>query len=122
MRRSGTGSGGGYGSRPVRHVTAPKVEPRARGVNPSAVAQLGEHVGDKVTHVKGSTGYRGEPLVRGSGYSPPVGPTDNVAACGVGGGRTVMKSGSQQQYGSGGAPEPAGRDILGAFGPESKRS
>ena len=120
MRRSGTGSGGGYGSRPVRHVTAPKAEPRARGINPSAVAQLGEHVGDHITN-KSGTGYRGEPLVRGSGYSPPVGPTDNVAACGVGGGRTVMKTGSQQQYGSGGAPKPAGRDILSSFGPDYRK-
>jgi hypothetical protein len=90
--------GGGYGSRPHRDVRAPKAEPRARGINPSAVAQLGAHVGDHITN-KASTGYRGEPLVRGSGYSPPVGPTDNVAACGVGGGRTVMKSGSQGMTG-----------------------
>ena len=53
--------------------------------------------------------------------APPIGPTDNVAAVGCGGGRTVMKTGSQQQYGSGGAQKPAGRDILGAFGPESTR-
>jgi hypothetical protein len=83
-----------------RDVRAPKAEPRPRAINPSAVAQLGEHVGDKITHVKGSTGYRGEPLVRGSGYSPPQGPTDNVAACGVGGGRKVYASGSQGTQGS----------------------
>jgi hypothetical protein len=100
MRRSGTGSGGGYGMNKHRDVRAPKAEPRPRSINPSGVAQLGAHVGDKVTHVPGSTGYRGEPLVRGSGYSPPQGPTDNVAACGVGGGRKVYGSGSQGTQGS----------------------
>ena len=122
MRRSGQGSGGGYGSRVVTHSKAPKVEPRPRAQNPSAVAQLGSMLGDKVTHVAGSTGYRGEPLVRGKGYSPPQGPTDNVAACGVGGGRTVMKTGSQMQYGPpnpGNAPAK-GKDILSSFGPDHK--
>ena len=113
MRRSGTGSGGGYRMNKHRDVRAPKAEPRARAINPSGVAQLGQHVGDHITHVKGSTGYRGEPLVRGSGYSPPQGPTDNVKAVGVGGGRTVMKSGSQCQTGdvAGSKPSP-GRGIL----------
>jgi hypothetical protein len=122
MRRSGTGSGGGYKMNKHVQSRAPKAEPRPRAINPSSVAQLGALVGDHVTHKGNSTGYRGEKLVRGQGYSPPVGPTDNVKACGVGGGRDVHKTGSQQQYGSGGAPKPAGRDILGAYGPESKRS
>jgi len=34
------------------------------------------------------------------GYSGPVGPTDNVAAVGVGGGRIVRASGQQGQHGS----------------------
>lgn len=121
MRRSGTGSGGGYGNRKVVHSRAPKTEPRPRAINPSAVHQIGNMLGDHLTD-KSSTGYRGEQLVRGKGYSGPVGPTNNVAACGVGGGRTVSKSGSQGMTGSGGAPKPAGRDILGEYGPESKRS
>jgi hypothetical protein len=100
MRLSGVGSGGGIGMNKHRDVRAPKSEPRSRGINPSSVAQLGSMVGDHVTHIGKSTGYRGEPLVRGSGYSPPVGPTDNVKAVGVGGGRTVMKSGSQCQTGT----------------------
>jgi hypothetical protein len=119
--RSGHRPGGGIASRNVTHRNAPKAEPRPRAINPSAVNQLGNMLGDKVTHVKGSTGYRGESLVRGKGYSGPIEPTDNVAACGVGGGRDVHKTGSQQQYGSGGAPKPAGREILGEYGPESKR-
>jgi hypothetical protein len=94
--------GGGYGSRPHVERRAPKVEPRSRGQNPSAVAQLGAHIGDHITAESrpGSVGYRGEELVRGAGYSPPKGPTDNVAACGVGGGRKIYASGSQGTQGS----------------------
>jgi hypothetical protein len=120
MRRSGTGSGGGIGMNKHVERRAPKAEPRSRGINPSAVAQLGEHVGDKVTHVKGSTGYRGEPLVRGSGYSPPQGPTDNVAACGVGGGRTIYERGTQDMQGK---PNPGMAGLPSTRGqwPDSKR-
>ena len=103
MRRSGTGSGGGYKMNKHRDVRAPKAEPRPRAINPSAVHQLGNLQGDHTTNSKSGTGYRGEELVRGPGYSPPVGPTNNVAACGVGGGRTVSKSGSQAMTG---APAP----------------
>jgi hypothetical protein len=105
--RSGHRPGGGLHSRNVRHVSAPKREPRARAISPAAVNQLGAHVGDHITHVKGSTGYRGEPLVRGSGYSPPQGPTDNVKAVGVGGGRTIYEHGTQCQTGTNpGNPRP----------------
>jgi hypothetical protein len=45
----------------------------------------------------------------------------NVGKGGCGTGRTVYERGTQQQYGSGGPQEPAGREILGAYGPESKR-
>jgi hypothetical protein len=112
--RSGHRPGGGLHSRVVKHSTAPKSEPRARGINPSAVAQLGAHVGDHVTHVGKGTGYKGEPLVRGSGYSPPVGPTDNVKAVGVGGGRTIYEHGTQCQTGTNpGSPRPnPRRDAL----------
>jgi hypothetical protein len=114
MRRSGTGSGGGYGSRPVSHRSAPKAEPRARGQNPSAVAQLGEHVGDHITN-KASTGYRGEQLVRGRGYEPPGMISDPVKAVGVGGGRTIYKTGTQCQTGPvnpGNPPPNRQRDAL----------
>jgi hypothetical protein len=111
---------GGLHSRQVRHTTAPKVEPRARAINPSAVNQLGNFVGDHVTHRGDSTGYRGEPLVRGSGYNNPVGPS-SMALSGPGAGREVMKSGQQSQHGGvAGSRAPQGRDILGSFGPESK--
>jgi hypothetical protein len=119
--RSGHRPGGGIASRNVTHRNAPKREPRPRAINPSAVNQLGNLLGDHITN-KATTGYRGEELVRGKGYSGPIGPTDNVAACGVGGGRDVHKTGSQGMTGSGGAPKPAGRDILREYGPDSKRS
>jgi hypothetical protein len=100
MRRSGTGSGGGFGSSNVRHTSAPKVEPRARGINPSAVNELGNLVGDHATHSAKSTGYRGEPLIRGPGYNNPQGPT-NMALSGPGAGRTLHgPSGSQGCHGT----------------------
>jgi hypothetical protein len=47
--------------------------------------------------------------------------SDPVKAVGVGGGRTIYKTGTQQQYGSGGPEKPAGRDILSSFGPDSRK-
>lgn len=122
MRRSGRGSGGGIGNNKVTHRNAPKAEPRPRAMSPGAVSQLGNKVGDHVTN-KASTGYRGEELVRGKGYSGPVGPTDNVKAVGVGGGRTTYHCGTQDQHG---APAPGNapaknRDILSEFGPDYKK-
>jgi hypothetical protein len=112
--RGGHVPAGGLHSRQVRHTTAPKVEPRARAINPSAVNQLGNFIGDHATHSAKSTGYRGEPLVRGSGYNAPVGPT-NMMPSGPGSGRKVYGSGSQSTYGSpaAGNPSPnAQRDAL----------
>jgi hypothetical protein len=97
---------GGLGSNKVIHRNAPKVEPRPRAVNPAAVNQLGE-----------ALAFRPEPLFVGKGYATPQGPSDNVAAVGVGGGRRVMASGSQATHGpvvQGHSP-PA-RDILKEFG------
>jgi hypothetical protein len=104
--------GGGLHSRVVRHTIAPKVEPRPHARNPARVAQYGALVGDHITN-KSSTGYRGDPDFTRKGYTPPVGPTsfNNV---GPGGGRTVMKSGSQCQTGPvdkgmGGLPSTKGQ-------------
>jgi hypothetical protein len=107
MRRSGQGSGGGLGSRPVTHTRAPKAEPRAHAINKDAVGQIG------ISQFLGR-----DPIREGRGYEP-VGPTDNVAAVGVGGGRTVYQSGSQ--HGVRPAREmPAGKDILSDYGPDYK--
>lgn len=114
MAMKGSG-GGGYGSRQHRDVRAPKSEPKPYAKRPAGVAQIGNIVGDHVTN-RDSTGYKGERMDRGRGYSPPVGPTDNVAAVGCGGGRTVYASGSQGTQGSvnPGNPRPnTYRDALG---------
>jgi len=108
MRRSGTGSGGGYGSRNVKHVSAAKVEPRARQIREPAVAQIGGSYGDHVTNTKGpGTGWRPGPLYGGAGYSNPVGPT-NMALSGPGAGREILRSGGQGTHGSvnPGSPRP----------------
>jgi hypothetical protein len=88
MRRSGHGSGGGHGMNKVSHRSAPKAEPKPHSIDPAAVHQIG------------TSQFLGRDALRdGKGYSPPQGPTDNVAAVGVGGGRTVMRSGSQGTHG-----------------------
>ena len=119
MAMKGHRAGGGIASKNVRHVSAPKSEPRAHARNPGAVAQYGAHPGSHVTDRSESTRYRGEPDFTRSGYSPPQGPT-SFSNVGPGGGRKIYGSGSQQQYGSGGPPKPAGRDILTEYGPDSK--
>lgn len=118
MRKSGIGSGGGYGVNKQRDIRAPKVEPVVHGVRPQHVGQIGTALGNHVTEHRKSARGAFEPRNTG-GYTPPVGPTDNVAACGVGGGRDVHRTGSQGQQGPVvGTTRPAGRDILSEFGPE----
>jgi hypothetical protein len=97
---------GGLHSKVVRHTTSPKVEPRSRAINPSAVNYLGNHLGDHVTN-KGSTGFRPESLVRGAGYNAPVGPK-NLMPEGAGSGRTIYGCGSQGVQGevNRGSPRP----------------
>jgi hypothetical protein len=110
MRRSGTGSGGGYGMSKVRNVRAPKVEPKARAVNPGGVAQLGQKQGNHITDRRSATNYTGDELIRGKGYMPPGMISDPVKAVGVGGGREVMRCGSQGTQGkpASGNPPPRG--------------
>jgi hypothetical protein len=77
-------TGGGIDGKNVKHVEAYKTEPIARAVSIGAVSRVGSMVGEGTPH---------KPLYQGPGYSPPKGPKPMV--CGVGGGRTVYKSGSQ---------------------------
>ena len=98
---------GGLHSKNVRHVDAPKVEPRAHKANVETAAIQGVQVA-----------FQKQPLLqRNAGYNPPVGPTDNVKAVGVGGGRTIHQRGSQHGLTTRQLPE--GKDILSEFGPES---
>jgi hypothetical protein len=78
------------------------------------VAQWGALVGNHATHQGKSSNYKGDPDFTRRGYSPPQGPTDNVKAVGVGGGRTIYASGSQCQTGTNpGNPRPnPRRDAL----------
>lgn len=122
MRRSGTGSGGGIGMNKHRDIRAPKVEPKPHGVRPAHVAQIGTALGDHMTERGKTVGGAFEPR-NTAGYTPPVGPTDNVAACGVGGGRKVYPSGTQATQGPvSGSAKPDLGPILSTFGPDYKGS
>jgi hypothetical protein len=92
--------GGGYESNKVVHRQAPKAEPKPHGASPAGASQLGQ-----------SVAYIKDELIRGRGYATPKGPTDNVAAVGVGGGRTIHQSGSQHGL-KPVHPLPPGRDPL----------
>jgi hypothetical protein len=90
-------------------------------VRPGGVGQLGNSQGSHTTNRTDSS-YRGEKLYGGRGYEPPIMISDPVKAVGVGGGRSVMRSGSQSRHGQvAGSPKPAGRDILGSYGPEKSK-
>jgi hypothetical protein len=93
MRRSGQGSGGGLGSRPVKHVRAPKAEPVPYAKNVRGVSQIGTSIGNHITGKGKVLRSTVRDIDAGRGYSSPIGPTDNVAAVGVGGGRNVYRSG-----------------------------
>jgi hypothetical protein len=128
MRRSGTGSGGGYGSN--KHVQTPvRTGQRAQQYHQGGVSQFGESVGAHTTN-KGESNYRGDKVrgafrPAGSPGSVPLGNQValNVGGGGVGKGRTLYgQAGSQGQHGqpaSGNAPAK-GRDILSEFGPDYK--
>ncbi len=115
--------GGGPHSKNVVRKEVRTGSPRQQG-HPGGVAQIGAHVGSHATN-KGNTGYRGEPIFKGPANSVPLG--NEVAAktvCGPGGSRDIYKTGFQQTHGAvvvAGNPAPKGRDILGEYGPESKR-
>jgi hypothetical protein len=105
--RSGHRPAGGLHSKQTVHRPLSKAEPKPHAIDPGAVSQIG------ISSFLGR-----EPLREGKGYGP-VGPTDNVAAVGVGGGRTVYKSGGQHGLQRPAREMPAGRDTLAEYGPES---
>jgi hypothetical protein len=120
MRRSGTGSGGGYGSRPVTHRSAPKREPTARAKSPGGVGQIGNMQGNHVTSTI-NTPYRGEGMERGPGYNAPVGPTSNM---GQGPGANRTNHGQSGSQGCHGPVNPGARGLPSARGqwPDSNRN
>jgi hypothetical protein len=121
MAMKGHLPGGGIASnkvvqKPVRTGTG------SQSARPAGVAQIGNAWGNHATS-QGRTNYTGERLHNDRNYQPTKFGNEIAAntTCGPGGSRTVYKTGSQDQYGSGGPPKPAGRDILGAFGPETSK-
>ena len=99
---------GGSGSNKVVQSKVAKSEPKARGVNVGATDMLGQAVA-----------FQKPDLTDGRGYTPPRGPTDNVAAVGVGGGRTIHQCGSQSATPAA-KPMAKGHDILRDYGPDRK--
>jgi hypothetical protein len=94
-------TGGGILGNKVRHVSAPKIEPKSKAVSPEAAAGIG------LSHA-----YKVPNLERGKGYSTPVGPSSSMGV-GPGANRTVMKCGSQGTHGPvAGSQRPQGRGIL----------
>jgi hypothetical protein len=92
-------TGGGIAGRNVVQTRGGKVEPTSYAVTPGRASNIGM----SVHFAKG-------PLQQGHGYSNPVGPSDGMD-CRPGGGRTVMKAGSQSA-----TPNPTsmgrGRDLF----------
>jgi hypothetical protein len=117
MRRSGVGSGGGYG---MSKNVSPPVRTGVGGLSarPAGVAQIGTAVGDHVTNRPGSTGYRGEKLHSPERNFQPVKLGNevalNVKGGGPGAGRTLYgQSGLQGTHGPvAGSRRPPGRQIL----------
>jgi hypothetical protein len=117
MRRSGKGSGGGIGMNKNVRVGV-RTGRGGKAQSPAAVNQrLGGKVGDHVTERKGSTGYRGEELVRGPGYNPAPG-FGNAVALNVGGGgpgtgRTIYKTATMGTHGQPAArnPTPKAKEL-----------
>jgi hypothetical protein len=95
MMKSGKArSGGGLQMNKVKHSAGRKAEPKSKAVNVHAVHDLGTMKGDHVTSKGGSLNVKKEELYKGSGYCPPVGPTE-LKVVGPGAGRTVHRAGSQ---------------------------
>jgi hypothetical protein len=81
-------TGGGIDGKNVAHTNAPKAEPINHPVSQGAVSRLGAVVGVGTPHKN----------LYSSKATTPFGTTPSVA--GPGGGRMVMRSGSQGQHGS----------------------
>lgn len=121
MRSSGTGSGGGIGSRNVTKQS-PRNGAPAREMRPKGVSQIGSSMGNHATDSGRILRGAVEPVRGARVGGVPLGNevAMNVGKGGPGAGRAVFANGSQGRHGRPkGSPPPAGRDILSAFGPES---
>jgi hypothetical protein len=119
-------NGGGIGSRVVKEVGMQDGRPAYR-ISEGGASQIGSSMGNHTTGGGKVLNKAVTPLRDGMYPANSVGGQKlgnelarNVGAGGAGAGREVMRSGSQH-----GTPmargNGSGRDILGGFGPESKR-
>ena len=124
MRRSGVGSGGGHGSKNIVHKPV-RTGSGSKSTSPGAVGQIGQSQGSHVTN-KDETGYLGEIFHKPPNFQPVKFGNEvalNVGKGGCGTGRTIYKTGSQDQHGqpAQGNPPSQGRDILSSFGPDTRK-
>src|SRR5262245_9995942 len=100
MRRSGTGSGGGFGMNKNVEVGYRQGAQKKR-VIPAGAAQLGQRQGNHSTE-GGRIDYKGIGLFAGQGYVSELGNklAQNVGKGGPGAGRNIYKTGSQCQTGA----------------------
>jgi hypothetical protein len=118
---------GGPKSKNVVHPSV-RTGSGSKSTRPAGVSQIGYMVGDKATHQKGSTGYKGERLHNPSkNFQPTMFGNEKALDVGKGGcgtGRTLYgQAGSQGTHGAvnpGNAPVK-NRDILREFGPDYRK-
>jgi hypothetical protein len=124
MAMKGHRPAGGIASR--QHVEKPvKTGSGSKGISEGWVTQRGQKQGSHVTDRRESS-YRGEPKFTGKNFQPVKFGNEvslNVGKGGCGTGRTIYKTGSQDQHGqpAQGNPSPQGRDILSSFGPDTRK-
>jgi hypothetical protein len=105
-------SGGGIESNKLVKPPVHKGGPN-RGVNPGFVSQIGTAVDPKI--IARTPEYK--PALQTPAYGNAV--ALNVGKGGCGTGRTIYKTGTQEQHGPvAGTVRPAGKDILSEFGPD----
>jgi hypothetical protein len=118
MSMKGSG-GGGFGSKP--HVKVPVVNGKgASRIVPGGPAQLGQRQGNHFNSAEGggtSSSYGGinpfAETLRGLGTQPLGNEVAATTKCGVGGSRTIYKSGSQMGLTDRSIPQ--GREIFQGF-------
>jgi hypothetical protein len=116
-------SGGGITGNKVKSVGVKAGPPRTNVISPRGVSQLGYSTGSMMNGPASFTSKNSAfPMKAGTASQVPSG--NAVAAstvCGVGGSRTIYKSGTQQVHGPVvQGQSPGRRDILSEFGPESR--
>jgi hypothetical protein len=113
---------GGLGSRVV-NPQGQRLGQKATGMHVGGVSQLGEAVGNHVTHTGKPTGYRGDPWTDGRTPAGGKQMLGNAAAqatvCGPGGSRQIHSCGSQTGVSPTKSPNASTRDTLSEYGPDS---